>query len=310
MAGMTRITEDESGKLMENSKIEWCDHTFNPWWGCQHAGSPGCDNCYAEAFARRLGIDCFGLGKPRRVFGETHWAEPLRWNRAAEKAGKRAIVFSGSMCDIFEPVEMWSERWRLYDLIGRTPNLFWLLLTKRPENLGKMKPPHGFPENVGLGVTVETQDQVWRIYEMLMHTASVYFVSHEPALSAIKWPDEFLKYGDTALIITGGESGENARPINPGWVLKDRDECVKSGVRFNFKQWGEWRPVLRGESLNNLKIKIISWDGSEISLDNTVDPAWGDSVVAWAGKKHAGRMLVERVWDEMPEYIRIKPCSK
>ena len=69
--------------------ISWTDHTFNPWWGCTKV-SPGCDNCYAEAFDKRVGGSHWGKGQPRRTFTDKHWNEPLAWNRAAEKAGRVA----------------------------------------------------------------------------------------------------------------------------------------------------------------------------------------------------------------------------
>ena len=85
----------------KDSKIAWTDHTFNCWWGCVPV-SPGCANCYAATLAKRTGNDCFGKDAKRRTFGPKHWTDPIVWNRAAEAAGKRASVFCGSMCDVFE----------------------------------------------------------------------------------------------------------------------------------------------------------------------------------------------------------------
>ena len=84
----------------KDSKIEWCDHTYNSWWGCVRV-STGCTHCYAESNAKRWGYDIWG-NKPRRLFGENHWNEPRRWNTKARKADTRDLVFCGSMCDIFE----------------------------------------------------------------------------------------------------------------------------------------------------------------------------------------------------------------
>ena len=119
----------------KQSGIEWTDHTFNPWWGCTHAGSPGCDHCYAREVARRFSDPCFDK-HPRRTFGKRHWNEPRRWNRAAERSGKRAKVFVGSMCDVLEEGDVQLlERERLLWLIDQTPHLDWLLLSKRPEGM-------------------------------------------------------------------------------------------------------------------------------------------------------------------------------
>ena len=77
--------------------INWTNHTFNPYWGCTEVGnSPACVNCYAKTWAHRLGFQIWGNGADRRVFGDHHWDEPLRWNRAAEKADQRRRVFSMS----------------------------------------------------------------------------------------------------------------------------------------------------------------------------------------------------------------------
>jgi protein gp37 len=102
--------------MSQNSPIEWTDHTFNPWWGCVKV-SPACAHCYAEQVDRRYGsygqpgapskgipaqAPHWGPGSERRFFGDKHWNEPLKWNAAAQKAGKRARVFCASMADVFE----------------------------------------------------------------------------------------------------------------------------------------------------------------------------------------------------------------
>jgi len=84
----------------ENSKIEWTDNTFNPWWGCTRV-SEGCVNCYAETFARRFGVQ-WGPQAERRMAGPDMWAKPLAWNRKAKREGVRRRVFCASMADVFE----------------------------------------------------------------------------------------------------------------------------------------------------------------------------------------------------------------
>src|ERR1700712_493898 len=114
----------------ENSKIEWCDHTFNPWIGCQKV-SPGCDNCYAEALMdKRLGRVEWGPHGERLRTSPANWAKPLQWDRAAAKAGVRHRVFCASLADWLD--NKVPRRWRidLAAIIRQTPNLDWLLLTK------------------------------------------------------------------------------------------------------------------------------------------------------------------------------------
>ena len=197
--------------------ISWCDHTFNPWWGCEKV-SPACEHCYAEAWAKRYGYDVFGVDKPRRFFGDRYWREPLAWNAAAVSAGVRRRVFCGSMCDVFEGDDSGANetdyaRDRLWDLIHETPHLDWLLLTKRPESVLNMVPsewsdpdgvkrncaymstdelevipdrPLGWPANAWLGVTAENQAMAdKRVPILLQIPAPVRFLSCEPLLGPI-----------------------------------------------------------------------------------------------------------------------------
>src|SRR5688572_21886599 len=115
----------------ESTTITWTHHSWNPWWGCVKV-SEGCKNCYAESFSKRACHDIWGPGSQRRFFGDKHWAEPIKWDRAAEKAGERRRVFCASMADVFEDrPDLVEPRRRLFELIRATPNLDWLLLTKR-----------------------------------------------------------------------------------------------------------------------------------------------------------------------------------
>ena len=121
----------------ENSKIEWCDHTFNPWFGCQKV-SPGCDRCYAEAkMDHRFHKVQWGPHGERKRTSEDNWRKPRRWAKAARGTGKRPRVFCASLADVFD--NQVPKEWRsdLFDLIKATPELDWLLLTKRPENIDR-----------------------------------------------------------------------------------------------------------------------------------------------------------------------------
>lgn len=235
----------------QDSKIEWTDHTFNPWWGCVNV-SPACDHCYAETFAKRTGHGVWGHKAPRRFFGDKHWAEPVKWNKAAGKAGERARVFCASMADVFEDRRDLDEhRTRLWKLIRQTPHLDWLLLTKRPDAIRRLIPVFwmcdGFPANVWLGVTVESDNYTWRAREIEGIPARVKFISYEPALgplTAAGLP------GNINWIIAGGESGAGHRPADPDWFRRVRDLCASVGVRFFFKQWGGFNAKAAGRELD------------------------------------------------------------
>lgn len=221
----------------EGSKIEWCHHTMNPWWGCEKV-SQACKSCYAEAWAKRTGHDVWGHDAPRRFFGENHWREPHKWNTEAVELGESRRVFCASMADVFErrdDLKPWREK--LWTLIDETPALDWMLLTKRPENVRDMVPRSWmmtalWPHNVWLGCTFDDKGPD-RLDVLCALPAVIRFVSVEPLLreeSLIPW------LGHLDLVIVGAESGARARPMRDEWVRKLRDECRESGVAFFLKQ--------------------------------------------------------------------------
>lgn len=224
--------------------IEWTDHTFNPWWGCTKV-SPGCANCYAERDATRYGHPVWGPDAGRRFFGQKHWLEPLRWDIAAMKAGVRRRVFCASMADVFEETRgrgldfrLDAERRKLWAAIRATSHLDWLLLTKRPENIWKLGPVGGWPRNVRVGVSVESQEYESRIIELLESDAPHPWISYEPALGPLD-----LCLGNTAMlslewVIVGGESGPGARPFDLAWARSVVEQCRAAGVACFVKQLG------------------------------------------------------------------------
>lgn len=182
----------------EQTAIAWTDHTFNPWWGCERV-SPGCQHCYAEGFAKRTGHNVWGKTADRRMFGDKHWAEPLRWDRDAAAAGRPALVFCASMADVFEDrPELVEPRARLFELIEATPNLVWQLLTKRVETVRHLLPERWLPPvapaehlvwtgppNVWIGTTVEDQQRAARLWWLVDLPVPVRFVSCEPLLERV-----------------------------------------------------------------------------------------------------------------------------
>lgn len=280
--------------MSANTNIEWCDHTFNPWWGCQKVG-PGCDHCYAETLDKRTGGQHWGPGAERRRTSVKNWNEPVRWNKqefwVCEECGERGTdkdlaktkgkpchhemtapvrqrVFCASMADVFDNAV--ADQWRadLFQLIEATPNLDWLLLTKRIGNVASMVPEatdlidYGegwqsmwgqgvWPKNVWLGATVVNQEEANRdIPKLLAVPAEKRFLSIEPLLGPITIFDldgpidvPFCAESPLDWAIVGGESGPGARPMHPDWARSLRDQCEAAGVPFLFKQWGDWKPI-------------------------------------------------------------------
>ncbi|QLC26118.1 phage Gp37/Gp68 family protein [Parasphingopyxis algicola] len=272
--------------MAKNSRIEWTTHTFNPWWGCVKV-SPACKHCYAESWSKRVGSKVWGIGAERRFFSDKHWSEPLKWDAEAKEQNERARVFCASMGDVFEDRRDLDEsRERLWSLIQSTPNLDWLLLTKRIELVKELAPwKDEWPENVWLGTTVEDQK---RANERLPHLqsipAKVRFISAEPLLGPIsidRWLDDSLDW-----VITGGESGPKARPSNPAWFRDLMNQCMAYDVAFHFKQWGDWAPG-QGIALAKARQMVLE-DGTTMHR---------------LGKKHAGRELDGETWNGLPKVI-------
>jgi protein gp37 len=227
----------------ERTKIEWCDHTFNPWLGCTRV-SEGCDHCYAERLAKRLGVG-WGPHAERRLISENSWAAPFRWAARARSKHIRRRVFCASMADVFDNQVPREWRGRLWGVIRDTPELDWLILTKRPENVTKMLPvdwgERGW-ENVWLGFSAENQqawDQRWPIMRDI--PAVVRFCSYEPALG----PLFILGTQSYKLnwLICGGESGPGHRPMLPEWELSIREQCAVAEIAYFFKQLEGKAPI-------------------------------------------------------------------
>ncbi|MBN8740683.1 MAG: hypothetical protein BGP24_14865 [Lysobacterales bacterium 69-70] len=293
--------------MSDNTKIEWCDATFNPWMGCTKI-SPGCDNCYAAVLGRRFGVK-WGAGAPRFEFDDKHWDLPRAWNRRAERKGRTMRVFCASMADVFDADVPQAWRDRLFALIRETPHLTWLLLTKRIGNVERMLPADwgdGYA-NVQLGATIVNQAEADRdVIKLLRTRARVRFVSIEPMLGPVRlWllgaydyaehsigaevyalsglraiPDCDWKSTKLDWVICGGESGHGARPMHPDWVRSLRDQCAHEGTPFLFKQWGEWLP---GKSI----VSHIPVHASTVVHDG----ARGYATCWKVGKHAAGRLL-------------------
>jgi protein gp37 len=241
------------------TKIQWTDHTFNPWRGCTKI-SPGCANCYAETMSHRnpavLGI--WGPQGTRVVASEAMWREPLKWDREAARAGERRRVFCASLADIFEDRDdLIAPRRRLARLVWETQSLDYLFLTKRPENAGEMVyemwfPDAEWPKNWWLGTSVEDQQRASeRIPALLRIPAPVRFLSVEPLLGPVDlspwlgtWDDSGELRPGIDWAIVGGESGAGARPCHAMWIRSVVGQCREAGapcfvkqMGSNFQQW-------------------------------------------------------------------------
>jgi protein gp37 len=218
---------------MGKTKIEWTDATWNPVTGCTKV-SQGCKHCYAERFAKRLGYDFSQVElHPERLEIPLHWKKPRR-------------IFVNSMSDLFHrdvPVEFIAE---VFNVMARASHHTFQLLTKRARRLASLAPFLPWPENLWVGVSVETADYLWRIGCLREVPAAVRFLSLEPLLGPI--PD--LPLGHINWVIAGGESGPGARPMRAEWARSVRDQSLAAGVPFFFKQWGGVQRTKAGRRLD------------------------------------------------------------
>jgi len=188
------------------------------------------------------------------VTSKAYWRGPLAWDRAAAVAGRPALVFCGSLCDVFEDrPDLAEPRARLWDLMERTPNLIWMLLTKRIENAALMWPwtEGRTPPNVWIGVTAEDLANAdMRIPYLLGRTATVRFVSCEPLLGPVDLRSgtgqELLTAGGIGWVIAGGESGPERREMDLAWAADLQAQCHRANIPFFLKQDGGYRPGERG----------------------------------------------------------------
>ncbi len=214
--------------MSDRTAIEWTDATWNPVTGCKEV-SPGCDNCYARVFSERFrGVP----GHPfERGFDLTLRPErldiPLRWRRPRR-------IFVNSMSDLFHHLVPEQFVLRVFETMFRANWHIFQLLTKRSRRMLSLAPRLTRAPNIWLGVSVESNEYVWRVDQLRRVPAEVRFISAEPLLG----PLDRISLDGIDWVITGGESGNRARPCDPGWVRDLRDRCIERGIPFFHKQWG------------------------------------------------------------------------
>jgi protein gp37 len=279
--------------VADRTSIEWTEATWNPTTGCDRT-SPGCDHCYALTLARRLKA----MGNPR--YSEDGSAEtsgpgfaltlqhdqldlPHRWARPR-------VVFVNSMSDLFHPsvpdyfIEL------VFEVMEETPRHTYQVRTKRSRRLSQWAKGRAWPDNVWMGVSIESDRYAFRADHLRTVPAAVRFISAEPLLG----PIPSLDLSGINWLIAGGESGHGARPMHPSWAQDLRDRCLSAGTAFFFKQWGTWAPTTGQTDL------AVSLDGQLVGTDpDSPDLA----PVLRQSRARGGRHLDGRTWNEMPERV-------
>ncbi|WP_431048445.1 DUF5131 family protein [Roseateles sp. L2-2] len=235
------------------SRIEWTERTWNPTVGCTKI-SPGCKHCYAEVMARRL--------QAMRASGYANGFElTLLPDRLEDPLGRKkpTVYFVNSMSDLFHDEIPDAFITQVFDVIARTPQHTYQILTKRADRLAAFFSTHPVPRNAWIGVSVEDRKYgLPRIDQLRKVPASIRFLSVEPLLEDLGSID----LSDMHWVIVGGESGPKARPMKKAWALAVQQQCEAQGVAFFFKQWGGWGAdgKRRAKSANGRVLEGRTWD--------------------------------------------------
>ena len=235
------------------SKIEWTERTWNPVVGCTKL-SAGCKHCYAETMSLRLkamGVVDYRGGFALKTLPH-RLAEPL-------ERKKPTMYFVNSMSDLFHEKVPFSYIDQVFDVIRRTPQHTYQILTKRGTVIRRYFESRDVPDNAWLGVSVENRRHgVPRIPELQAVDAAIRFLSVEPLLERLGQID----LTGINWVIVGGESGHKARPMKKEWALEVRNQCIEADVAFFFKQWGQWGAdgVRRSKKANGRSLDGKIWD--------------------------------------------------
>ncbi|MDD9797668.1 MAG: phage Gp37/Gp68 family protein [Alphaproteobacteria bacterium] len=247
--------------MTTKSEIEWTEMTWNPTAGCAVL-SKGCTNCYAMRLAARL--DAMGMGKykglTRKTGGRYKWTGKVRHNdkflNAPRKVKKPSLIFVNSMSDLFHDDVPLKFIKKVFKTINETPHHTYQVLTKRAERLEKLSDNLDWPDNLWMGVSVESKEYKYRIKHLRKTGAKIKFLSLEPLIGRL---------GRTNLrnidwVIVGGESGPGARAMKEEWVRELRDQCIEKEIAFHFKQWGGVQKKKNGRELDGR-----TWDENPIN---------------------------------------------
>jgi protein gp37 len=330
------------------TKIEWTatrapdgtlvpGFTWNPWRGCTKV-SPGCSNCYAETLSKRnpAVLGEWGPKGTRAIAAESYWKLPYRWNTLAAKDGVRRKVFCASLSDWLEDrPDLIRHRARMLGVVMNTDHLDWLLLTKRIDGWReRLKEVVAFaaddltpeeqdgqylarvwlygvpPWNVWVGASAE--NQAWydaRRPHLAAVPARVRFWSMEPLLGPIALaPDD-----PSTWIITGGESGPDARPMDPRWAMAIRDQALARNTAYFHKQNGQW---YAGEAQPSASYAggayITHASGGRTAIHGCRDLGGGWYAGRLSSKRDGGRKLDGQEWGAFPVpdgALPVTPCG-
>jgi protein gp37 len=232
---------------MGKTEIQWTDMSWNPLTGCTRV-TRGCDHCYAFALHdMRYQAHLAGKAMPAQYHKpfSTIQLLPARLEQPLH-VRKPQKYFVNSMSDLFHSDVPDEYIRQVFETMRRADWHTFQVLTKRAGRLRRLGKALEWPENVWAGVSVESDNLVGRVDALREVPAAVRFLSCEPLLG----PLPSLDLQGIDWVITGGESGQGARPCEVDWVRDIRDMCVGQGVAYFHKQWGGRNPKTGGRELD------------------------------------------------------------
>lgn len=321
---------------MADTKIEWAEKVWNPIAGCTKC-SPGCLNCYAERMALRLSaielsrtaMQRMKLASPYHIVTDkkgwngkiatvpSRLEEPLHWRKPRR-------IFVSSMSDLFHKKVPFEFIDKMMATISLCPQHTFLILTKRADRMLEYFTKERminwndgtssiinegiFPlNNLHLGVSISTPDEMWKAKELSRIPAAVRWISFEPLLADVgEIPLSSLREDDNDLeefgqhidwVVVGGESGPGARPMGPDLVRNIRDQCIAANVPFYFKQWGRFYPSQNGT------VAVFNKGGFQRDPTGKFDwlKGYAFEQMMPTSKKKAGCKLDSKEWKQLPE---------
>jgi protein gp37 len=229
--------------VVADTTIQWTDAGWNPVRGCSVI-SPGCTNCYAMRQAHRFsgpGKPYEGLTRSRVKLGPVwtgdvrlvreHLSVPLAWKQPRR-------IFVNSMSDLFHEGLTDEEICEVFEVMRRTPQHTFQILTKRPDRMPAIAARYALP-NVWLGTSVENQEVFdVRIPHLLATPAVIRFLSCVPLLGPLDLSRFVSQTPERAWVIVGGESGPGARRFELDWAREIVRQTREAGVACFVKQLG------------------------------------------------------------------------
>lgn len=231
---------------------------WNPWRGCRKY-SEGCQYCYIHKGDLRRGVDTSRIVKTERFD-----APVAKTQKGVYKMKPGQMVYLCFSTDfLIEEADEWREA--CWAMIRARPDLHFLFLTKRIERFLSCVPPDwgdGY-DNVTVGCTVENQARV----DERLALFSKLPIKHkniicQPLLERV---DLSPYLSGVELVVVGGESDRNARPLDYDWVLDIRRQCMAAGVHFSFRQCGTH--FIKDGRMYTLNVRVLGSQARKANID-------------------------------------------